>query len=215
MTRLAWALLLAPVAAAPARAQWVVEYLGGDAQNLNLFPLTLRQDGQPDLTIGAANYETRPLAPAPYYTARVGRWRRGRAWELELLHHKIHLQDPPPPVEYFRMTFGYNLVMANRAWALGPRTAWRVGAGLVAGQTFSKVRGLEQPKGLGLGGSGYQLTGPSAQVAVGRWWPVGRGFAIAVETKATVGYARVRIAEGTATAPNAALHLLAGLRFAR
>ena len=63
-------------------------------------------------------YSTHPWSDAPYYAYRAGAGstsERGApaGYEAELLHHKLYLDDPTPPIEHFEVTHGYNLVTAN------------------------------------------------------------------------------------------------------
>ena len=65
-----------------------------------------------------ARYSTHPWSDAPYYAYRAGGGpmsARGApaAYEAELLHHKLYLDDPTPPIDHFEVTHGYNLVTAN------------------------------------------------------------------------------------------------------
>src|SRR4051794_31691052 len=94
--------------AAPAAAEW---RLGGDAGTAWTAPptLTLRQEGQPDLRLDA-HWDTRPAKAAPYYAYRLAWWRGNTGWELQQLHHKVYLREPPPEVQQFEVSHGYNMV---------------------------------------------------------------------------------------------------------
>lgn len=193
-------------------ARWTVELLGGAAVNAPM-PLRIRQRGTPDLRF-LARYETRPWEGAPYYAYRVGRWSQGeRAWELELVHHKLYLADPPSEVQRFEITHGFNLLLLNRA-VRRSGVVLRAGAGLVVAHPESIVRGrVLASNGGGLGG-GYHLAGPAVQLAVARRIRLGGGWALTVEGKATGAYARVPVAGGRATVANVAAHGLAGVAYA-
>ncbi|HEX8244005.1 MAG TPA: hypothetical protein VF541_10930 [Longimicrobium sp.] len=202
MTRISFlplALLLAPAPLA-AQARWSVEAFGGTALSLRT-PLTIRQRGQADVRL-TARWSTRPLRDAPYYAYRVERWSGDTAWSLELLHHKLYLENPPPEVGHFEVSHGYNLLTLSRVWARG---AWdvRAGAGAVVAHAESKVRGREHA-------SGYRLSGAAAQLGLGRRLPLGRHLSVVAEGKATGAWARVPVADGSAEVPNAAVHALVG-----
>lgn len=199
--------MLLPVLA-QAQEGWGVELMGGSAWSLST-PLVIRQEGREELRV-RARYSTRPFAGSPYYAWRVGRWRGGRGWELELVHHKLYLENPPPEVQHFEVTHGYNLVFVNRAWARG---GWilRAGAGPVVAHAESVVRGEWGPSNRGLFGSGYEVAGPAAQVALARPFPMGARAFLMVEVKVTGAWARSRVARGWAEIPNLALHGLAGV----
>jgi hypothetical protein len=181
--------------------------------------LTVRQSGFPVLE-HHAHYATRPLDDAPYYAWRLGLWRHDRAWELQLTHHKLYLTNPPPEIEKFQVTHGYDMVTAGRAWRL-PGVTVRAGAGVVIAHPESTVRGRNGPESGGfspafiglLSGDAYFLTGPCARVSVGRTFG-GRVF-LAPDLELTAARARVPIADGEATVPNVALHLrlAVGARF--
>src|SRR3954468_22638542 len=76
---------------AGARAQITMEYFMGSAASLHT-PLTIEQDGYPDISF-TAHYSVRPLADRAYYAARLGFWKKDSdtGWAIELLHHKLYL----------------------------------------------------------------------------------------------------------------------------
>lgn len=197
---------------APAQAvRWSVELLGGTAVNVPM-SLRIRQRGTPDLRF-VARYETRPWEGSPYYAYRVSRWSQPeRAWELELVHHKLYLDDPPSEIQRFEITHGFNLLLLNRA-VRRSGLVLRAGAGVVVAHPESIVRGraLGSDEG-GLGG-GYHLAGPAVQLALARRIRLGGGWALTVEGKATGAYARVPVADGRATVANVAAHGLAGVAY--
>lgn len=188
----------------------VLEIAAGTAFSVPL-PLTLQQEGFPELR-HRAHYETRPFLGAPYYAWRIGLWRRGGGWELQLVHHKLYLVDPPPEIAWFEVTHGYNLLTAGRAWRRG-RALVRAGGGVVLAHPESTVRGLTWPENGGLapaflgllGGNGYFLTGPTLRVSAGRAF--GHRLFVAPEIELTAARARVPVAGGEASVPNIAVHL--------
>lgn len=50
-----------------------------------------------------------------HYALRVARWRENRAWELQILHHKLYLRNRPPAVETLSVSHGFNSLTLNRA----------------------------------------------------------------------------------------------------
>jgi hypothetical protein len=76
-----------------------------------------------------AKYHTEPFNESPYYAWRLAKWSKNRAWEFELVHHKLYLSNPPAEVQHFEVSHGYNLITINRAWLLRG-FIWRFGAGL-------------------------------------------------------------------------------------
>jgi hypothetical protein len=196
-----------PSASTRAPAAWSVAAFAGTAWNART-RLVIRQEGSADLAF-TARYATRAFEPPFYYAVRIGRWRGGGGWDLELLHHKIYLQDPPPEVGRFEVTHGYNLLTFQRGWG-GTAGRVRVGAGVVVGHAASEIRGRYQDGGGNLFG-GYHLAGPVLQVGAGRTWGLTGPLAALLESRATAAWAEVPVAGGSATVPNVALHLLGGV----
>jgi hypothetical protein len=193
-----------------AYATWSIEGATGGVYN---FPISLHIDQHPFPAIDLkAHYETRPLTPPPYYLIRLGRWQNCKAWELEFIHHKLYLQNNPPFVKQFTITNGYNLVTINRAWSTRNHVIFRLGLGAVITHPESTIHGLKfHEKGGTLNNDGYYLSGPTGMVSVGKRWYLFRSLFVQFEGKLTASYARVRVAQGNADAPNVALHGLLGL----
>lgn len=212
---LAMALGAAPAgaqAATQGAGRWSVEFFGGTAASART-PLRIRQAGWPSLDF-SARYRTHPWSGSPYYAYRLGRWTGRRAWEVELVHHKLYLHGGPPAVERFEITHGYNLVFANRAVRAGWGEA-RIGVGPVIAHAENVVRGraLASDRG-GLRG-GYRLAGLGTQLTLGRRVALGGGWSLVGEGKATAAYARVPVAGGRASVPNLAVHGLLGVGYVR
>ncbi len=173
--------------------------------------LVIRQSGQPDIKL-TAHFDTRPFSEVPYYDVKVGMARRPWAFELELVHHKLYLVNRPPEVDTFEITHGYNLLLANcvRDWA---GCKLRAGAGVVITHPQTMVRGQRFPETGGV--LGWYVSGPAAQVSVGREFRFGPRFLAGLEGKTTAAYAHIPIQNGSAEVPNVALHglLSVGWRF--
>jgi hypothetical protein len=202
----------AALGAGDARAQdarFGVELGLGGAASLGS-SLRLEQAGHPALELDA-EWETRSLEPPLYYALRVSRVGAGGGWALRLVHHKLYLRNPPPEVERFSISHGYNLLTLERGFAVSGFTLW-AGAGVVIAHPESTVRGLAQPEqGGGIGG-GYHVTGPTAALAAARPLALTRRLALVPELGFTLSRARVPIADGEASAPNAAFHFALGLQ---
>jgi hypothetical protein len=193
--------------AAAQEVRWTVEALSGSAASVDT-TLHVEQSGEPDLDVDA-RWSTRPFTTPIYWAVRVGRQSGGGAWELELVHHKIYLDDPTPDVEQFEITHGFNLALLNRTWV---RSGWifRFGAGAVVTHAQSRIRGLSSGRE-GDEINRYELAGPAFQAAVSRRFSFTRHFFGTLEGKVTWGYAKVSIAEGRASTGNFAFHGLFGL----
>jgi hypothetical protein len=198
-------------AAQPPAHEIVAELFAGTAWSL---PLPLRVEVPGGSATFVARWSTRPFADAPYYAYRLSVGRAdGHAAQAEMLHHKLYLENPRPPVERFEVTHGYNLPTANVA---APAGGWQVraGAGIVIAHPEGRVAGRVIGGIRTLLGGGYQIAGLTTQLAAGRRYALGRGrvaVTAAPEAKLTASWARVRIPDGSVVVPNAALHVLGGL----
>jgi hypothetical protein len=171
------------------------------------------QDEAPELRF-TARWRTRPFEAPLYYAWRVARERGERAWAVELVHHKLHLADPPPEVERYEITHGFNLLTINRLALAGP---WLGGAGIgvVIARPESRVRGRELSGDRGLFDLGYDLAGPVVALTGGARRRLGASWFAGVEAKLTAAYARVPVEGGWSSAPNVAAHALVTLGWSR
>lgn len=120
-------LALSPIActAQGRDAQWSLELLIGDAYNANS-RTRIEQSTLGDISF-SGDYDTRGLEGPLHYAWRVARWDDVRGWELQLLHHKIFLQNPPAGVDALSISHGFNIVTVNRAFDY---RGWRMRAGV-------------------------------------------------------------------------------------
>jgi hypothetical protein len=125
----------------------------------------------------------------------------------------VYLDNPPPEVQHFEVSHGYNLVYLNRALRRYG-FIFRLGAGAVIARPESEIRNLTRPEDRGLFHAEYYFTGPSGQLAVERRFTLWRGLFASAEGKLTAARARMSVPGGQATAPNVALHGLLGLGYA-
>ncbi len=204
---LAGMLLVSPVARA---TRISFQMALGSAYN---FPTWLRihQHGEEPIYIESARYVEKPFYEAPYYNWRFGVWQEGDAWELELVHHKIYLTNPPADVQHFEISHGYNLVTLNRAW-LRKGFIWRLGAGFVLAHPESEVRG-EKLEWENTNLDGFYAAGPTVQATLAKKYYLLAGLFTSVEAKLTASHAAVPVWDGQAFAPNIAVHGLFGLGY--
>jgi hypothetical protein len=209
----AWTILtcVAPAALAAQcdREQLSAELLTGGAWNVPT-PLVVHHAGE--RSSFTAHYATRPFQDAPYYSYRVERTSVGRGVSLEMLHHKLYLANPRPPVDRLEISHGFNQVIMSvlapaRGWS------WRFGIGVVVAHPEGEIGGVPVgPLRTFLGG-GYHVAGVTTQVAVGRRYALGKGavaMTVSPEARVTAALARVRTASGSLVVPNVALHGLGG-----
>jgi hypothetical protein len=202
------ALFLAPIRAR-AQDRFRAEIFGGSAWSIPT-TLTIDQSGEERLSF-RAHWETRPFEDAPYYAVRVALWGGRRGWELQLLHHKIYLTNPPPEIDYFEVSHGWNILTIQRA-IRGRLLDWRAGAGAVITHTEGRIRGREVDPGGGIFG-GYHLSGAGALVGAGKSFSFSRRFFATAEGQLTFSAARIPIRTGHVRTANVAFHVLFGLGF--
>jgi hypothetical protein len=183
---------------------WRIEAQTGSAYS---FDTTLKIDQREaeDFRF-SADYETKPFEGAPYSAWRISRWNENHGWEIEFLHHKIYLKNTPPGIQTFRISNGYNMLLMNHAWELRNFTL-RAGAGAVVAFPISVINDVVTD-------GGYRLAGFGGQGSISRRFYLIDRFFLSIEAKLTVARAGVTLSGGTqATAPNVALHGLAGIGF--
>ena len=169
-------------------------------------PLVVHQDGFPDIRF-TADYSTRPLTASPYYQVQIGLWNKeGKsAWVIGFLHHKIYLDNPPPEIQLFEITYGYNTLYGGRAWR---KKNWvlSAGAGVIVANPLTIVRHQEEDRRGGFLAFGW--AGGTIYGSVQRRLNVSKSVFFGFETKVTASMAWIKVANGNANVPNLALHLL-------
>jgi len=175
--------------------------------------LAITQKGQPDID-HTASFASRPFELPLYWMVRTGfdSARDDGAWEIQLMHHKLFLDNPTPEVEHFQITHGCNILAIDRSFTSLP-VDLRIGAGLILAHTESKVRGLPSPSAGGIADTGYELAGPTLLAGVGKQLELGARFSLAVEAQLTASWVRVRVAEGRARMTSVSAHGLIGLGY--
>jgi hypothetical protein len=205
--RMAQFLWLAMGAATPAAAADSIsfEVMGGSAINVPT-PLTIHQNGYPDIELNA-HYDTKPFGPeAPYYAWRVSDWSADEAWEFGQIHHRLFLSNPPPEVQYFAIHYGYNYFFLGRGWK---RSGWvfHLGVGPIVTNPQSSVRHKVQYETGGLFDTGSHFSGMGSEAAVEKDFYFAKHAFFVVEAAMTAGWAwSVPVADGSANVPNLAFH---------
>lgn len=193
----------------PVNADWTAEWLFGGAWNAGT-TLEIQQAGEPDLAFDA-EFSSKPFEQPLFWALRVGWEGERHGWALDLNHHKLILENPPPEVETFSITHGYNLVTVQHAWL---RPGWRFFAlaGAVVAHPESTIRGLRKDEKTGWFDSGYEVAGPVIGGGAATAWSLGSVFEIAFEGRVTWSTVNVDVATGQASLDNLAFHLLLGPR---
>jgi len=179
-------------------------------------PLSVSQQGYPDIH-STAEYDTKPFGPfMPYYAWRVSLLEKNGAWELEHVHHRLFLTNPPPEIQDFAIHFGYNFFLLGYAWNLGDFVL-HLDAGPIFTSPFSTIRGqIYSSAGVGFLHGGYTFSGLGAQAALSRNLYITNNFYFILEAALIPGWAwAVPVANGNADVPNIGLHghLGTGVRF--
>jgi hypothetical protein len=179
----------------------VVQFFGGTALQLPT-RLTLHH-AELGSVRHSAHWETRPL-DQPFYWALRARWqRRDDGFEIQLLHHKMYLSNPPDYIDNFEVTHGFNVLSLNyvrRSYPVQPR----LGLGVVIPDAESMVLGEHHQ-------DGYKIGGPAFLVGAGWEQALGRHLLLAAEAQFVAGWTSVDVDDGEARVRSLALHLLVGV----
>lgn len=185
------------------------EVFAGTDWNLPI-QLKIKQPGENDIAF-KARYRTRPWKGSPYYAYRLG----FQQWSLELIHHKLYLQNPPPEIEHFEVSHGYNMAMVSRdlPYRYNP-SLFKLGLGIVVGHPEGNVRGKPINPVNSLLGGGYHISGVCFQAAFSPKLKITEHWFIRPEAKLTAAWAQFSLlGGGSAQVPNIAFHTLVGLGY--
>jgi hypothetical protein len=192
-----------------AAASWTGEFLLGAAVNADR-RLEITQSGQPEIECDA-QWATRPFEQPLYWSLRLGREGRRHGWAVELLHHKIYLENGPPEVQSFSISHGLNYLSAQHGWI---HSRWRlvVMLGVAVAHRENTIRGQRLEESGGLFGGGYELTGPVLGAGLGAVLPLFGVVDLSLELRVAQSWIKVDVVDGRASTSNLALHLLVGPR---
>ena len=98
------------------KSEWSFEANLGFPLNIS-HPITIKQDGYKDLNF-KAHFDSKPFEQPFFYVYRFSKWNNNKGWQLEMMHQKLYLNNPPKEVQYFSITHGYNLIMLSRAFKI-------------------------------------------------------------------------------------------------
>ena len=180
--------------------RWSFELQGGLPYNIPM-PLTIKQQNEPTIRLNA-RYSSEPFVSPGYYNWRIGRWKKGKSWEFEFIHHKLFLDNKPPEVQEYSISHGYNIAVVNRAFEKNINNSFpfilRLGAGVVLAHPEITVRGQALNQDEGLFGWGYYISGPVLNITVAKRFYIVKQWFVNTELKFNPSYARVPIAGGHA-----------------
>ncbi len=187
-------------------ADFSVEFFFGGALNAPT-NLKIEQEGENTLDF-RADWDTRSFVQPLYWAVRLaltGPVKEDFGLELQLVHHKIYLENLPPEVQQFEISHGFNILTMNVGCYSLP-VAIRAGAGVVIAHTDAVIRGLRSD-------TGYEITGPAFIAGAGRRMQMWRGLFASFDLQFSAARARVSVPEGKAYTSNYALHFMAGLGY--
>lgn len=193
-----------------AQTTWACEMHCGEVYNVPM-PLIIRQQGYPDIKFQAL-FSTEAFTPPIFWDGRISRWQNGKSWELEVIHHKLYLDNTSPEVQKFNISHGFNMIMVNRGIEK-KSFRYRAGAGIVLAHPESKIRGKEFGDSTDDTDLGYFFSGPVLNFAISKPFYLGSRFYINAEVKTTLAYSYIKVAEGHADVYNIAFHVIIGLGF--
>ncbi len=180
-------------------SKWSLELQGGVPYNIPM-PLTIKQENEPGIRLNA-RFRSEPFVSPGYYNLRIGRWKNGKSWEFEFVHHKLFLDNKPPEIQEYSISHGYNIVVVNRALEKNIKNfpfVLRLGAGVVLAHPEITVRGQTLAQDEGLFGWGYYISGPVLNIAVAKRFYIVEQWFVNTELKFNPSYARVPVAGGHA-----------------
>lgn len=193
-----------------AQARWSFELHGGEVYNVPM-PLTIRQQGYPDLKL-TARYASESLILPVYVDSRLIRCQDGKSWELDFLHHKLYLKNNTPEIQQFSISHGFNMIMVNRGFDR-KTFQYRAGAGFVLTHPESEIRGKQFGDATNDWDMGYFVSGPVVNLSAGKHFRIANRFYLNAEAKTTLAYVNVKVAGGNADVYNIAFHLILGVGY--
>ena len=197
------------------KSEWSLEANFGLPINL-VHPITIEQQGHPDLNF-KAHFYSEPFKQPFFYVYRFNKWRNEKGWQLEMMHQKLYLKNPPKEVQYFSITHGYNLIMLSRAFKVSifneKDFIISIGSGVILAHAENMVRGKEFDQQQSFNNMGYYLTGPVLNLAIAKRFNLSNRFYFNVETKFNTSYAKVPIVDGEATLVHSAFSFTGGIGY--
>lgn len=191
-----------------AQTHWSFELQFGVVHSLDL-PLTIKQQGFPDIKIPKADFYSEPLLSPPYWSWRFSKWFKNKSIEFETIHHKFYLRNKPAEVQRFGISHGYNMIFMNHSRKF-KGVILRAGAGSALVHPESTIRGMAYPEGLGFDIKGYRLRGISLNLAAAKQINISKHFFINTEAKINGAVANIPVVNGHARVHIIVFQLIVG-----
>ncbi|MCB0402350.1 MAG: hypothetical protein KDD41_09725 [Flavobacteriales bacterium] len=205
-------LLLSAITLSQEKNEWHIEFNGGAPYNIDL-PLTIEQTGQPTLNL-TAHFDSEPFVTPVYWVFRVAKWKNNKAWEFEMVHQKLYLQNPTPEIQYFSITHGFNTTFINRSFKTSlpvlDTCVFRIGTGVTLAHAENMIRGKELDQNGSFFDLGYYPTLPTINIALTKEILLAEFFYLNLEIKHNISYAHVPVVDGKAKLWHASFALVAG-----
>ena len=169
-------------------------------------PLTIKYNDRSTESI-SAKYNNRCFSDSHWWSFRLENWTKQTGWGLELIHHKIYLENTTDNLRSLSVSDGYNLIFLTFVKQIR-NTNFRVGFGGVLAHMDATVKG--RSRYIEKGFNGHYLTGPAFQLNVERILWQNKTHFLSLDTKFTAAYAEVPISSNNselAIIPDHALHL--------
>ncbi len=190
------------------QTRWSFELQFGGVYSLDL-PLTIRQDGYPDIRIEYADYYSEPFIGPPYWNIRLSKWFKKKSLELEFVHHKFFLRNTPPEVQRFGISHGYNMLFLNHSHQVG-KYILRGGIGTAFIHPESTIRGMQYPEESGLDLGGHKIRGVTFNLTCARQFKLSKTFFVNAEAKVHAAIANAPVVNGYARINIVAFQLIFG-----
>lgn len=192
-----------------ANCQWFVNANGGVVYNVPL-PLKIYQEGYPAIKMDA-QFRTEPFTLPVYWVVQVGKEIKNNQFaSIELIHHKLYLNNTNSAVNKFNVSHGFNMLIANYGHSWNKYSA-SIGLGFVIAHPESRIREMEFGNSADDWDMGYYITGPVLSASACRFFTLTKAIYFNIGTKTTVSVAKVPVSKGYARFTNLALHLNFGL----
>jgi hypothetical protein len=211
-----------------AETNWFVRFGIGESANAPQ-SFTIEQTNTEDMVVENGRFSSRGLERPWLYALRIGALGETTGWELELIHHKLHLDDSrsyDPRLAHFEITHGYNFFLINHI-RLSQRwqgVEYRLGAG--TNYVHPDVRfdddldGRVDRSNYVTGNNvllsdwrvGYHWGGYAVQASVAKTW-MREGWALMVEPKLHHNQVTVPVDDGQVSLANTSLGLYVSLGY--
>lgn len=209
-------------------SNWFVRFGIGEALNAPQ-SFTIEQNSSESLIIEDARFSSRGLERPWLYAFRIGKLDDHSGWELELIHHKLHLDNPrsyDPRLANFEITHGYNFFLINhiRRSQHWQGVEYRLGAG--TNYVHPDVRFDDDLDGnvdrsnyltgnnflLADWRVGYHWGGYALQASIAKTWQQG-GWVAMIEPKLHHNHVAVPVDDGEVSLANTSLGLYVSLGY--